>query len=85
MAPGAAGQRGQGEEDGEHKDKYAVKEEFDTGLQVEYDESGAKTVDERTGATVVSPVIGESERSADPAGRAGQVGQQPPPAAEQES
>ena len=56
---GAAGQRGQGAEDGEHKDKYALKEEFDVGLQVEYDEHGAKTVDESTGNTVVNPVIGE--------------------------
>lgn len=55
---GAAGQRGKGAEDSEHKDKYAVKEEFDEGLKVEYDELGAKTIDETTGHTVVNPVIG---------------------------
>lgn len=58
-AGGAGGQRGQGAEDGEHKDKYALKEELDDGLQVEFDELGAKTIDEKTGNTVVSPVIGE--------------------------
>lgn len=58
-AGGAGGQRGQGAEDGEHKDKYALKEELDDGLQVEFDELGAKTIDEKTGHTVVSPVIGE--------------------------
>lgn len=58
-AAGAGGQRGQGAEDGEHKDKYAIKEELDDGLQVEFDELGAKTIDEKTGHTVVSPVIGE--------------------------
>jgi hypothetical protein len=55
---GAAGQRGKGAEDSEHKDKYAVKEEFDEGLKVEYDELGAKAIDETTGHTVVNPVIG---------------------------
>lgn len=59
-AAGAGAGRGKGAEDGEHKDKYAVKEELDDGLQVEYDELGAKTVDEQ-GNTVVSPVIGELE------------------------
>jgi hypothetical protein len=60
-AAGAGGARGKGEEDGEHKDKYAIKEELDDGLTVEYDELGAKTIDEKTGNTVVSPVIGEPD------------------------
>lgn len=61
MAGGAGAGRGQGAEDGEHTDKYAVKEELDDGLEVQFDELGAKTIDERTGNTVVSPVIGEPD------------------------
>lgn len=60
-AAGAGGARGKGEEDGEHTDKYAIKEELDDGLQVEYDELGAKTIDDKTGHTVVSPVIGDPD------------------------
>lgn len=61
MAGGAGAGRGQGAEDGEHKDKYAIKEELDDGLQIQYDELGAKTIDEKTGNTVVSPVIGQPD------------------------
>lgn len=64
---GAAGQRAQGDEDKEHKDKYAVKEELDDGLEIQYDELGAKTVDEKTGHTVVNPVIGETPAAEQPA------------------
>lgn len=65
MAGGAGAGRGQGSEDDEHKDKYAIKEELDDGLQIQYDELGAKTIDEKTGNTVVSPVIGEPEYKPD--------------------
>jgi len=58
VAPGAAG-RGKGEDDKDHKDKYFVKEELDTGLVTEVDELGEKIVDENTGSTVVQPVIGD--------------------------
>lgn len=58
VAPGAAG-RGRGDDDKEHKDKYFVKEELDTGLVTEVDELGEKIVDENTGSTVVQPVIGD--------------------------
>jgi len=58
VAPGAAG-RGRGDDDKEHKDKYFVKEELDTGLVSEVDELGEKIVDENTGSTVVQPVIGD--------------------------
>jgi len=58
VAPGAAG-RGRGDDDKDHKDKYFVKEELDTGLVTEVDELGEKVVDENTGSTVVQPVIGD--------------------------
>ncbi len=44
-----------------HKDKYYVKEEFGDGVVVEFDEHGAKSVDENTGHTIVPPVIGEPD------------------------
>ncbi|GAA5105363.1 hypothetical protein [Haloechinothrix salitolerans] len=60
MMGGAGAGRGQGgDDDGEHQDKYYIKQEMDPGLHVEYDEHGEKLVDESTGFTVVPPVIGE--------------------------
>lgn len=56
---GAGGSRGQGAEDGEHKNKYAMPEELDDGLQSEVDEFGEKVIDQETGHTVVNPVIGD--------------------------
>ncbi|MPY97803.1 MAG: PPE domain-containing protein [Actinophytocola sp.] len=59
MAGTGAG-RGQGNDDEkEHKDKYAVHEQLDAGLVTEVDELGEKVIDERTGTTVVQPVIGD--------------------------
>ncbi|MPZ00569.1 MAG: hypothetical protein GEU97_21855 [Actinophytocola sp.] len=59
MGGGGAGRGQGGDEDGEHQDKYYIKQEMDPGLHVEYDEHGEKLVDESTGFTVVPPVIGE--------------------------
>ncbi|WP_051400283.1 hypothetical protein [Haloechinothrix halophila] len=59
MGGGAAG-RGQGSgEDEEHKDRYYIKQEMDSGLEVEHDEQGEKLIDDQTGNLVVRPVIGE--------------------------
>lgn len=58
MGGGAAG-RGQGGEDEEHKDRYYIKQEMDSGLEVEHDEQGEKLIDDQTGNLVVRPVIGE--------------------------
>ncbi|WP_169732976.1 hypothetical protein [Haloechinothrix halophila] len=65
-APGAmaggGGGRGQGNDDEkEHKDKYAIKEQLDAGLDTEVDELGEKVVDDQTGTTVVPPVIGDTD------------------------
>lgn len=65
-APGAmagtGGGRGQGNDDEkEHKDKYAIKEQLDAGLDTEVDELGEKVVDDQTGRTVVPPVIGDTD------------------------
>lgn len=59
MMGGGAG-RGRGEDDSEHRNKYALPEQLDDGLHRERDELGERTVDERSGHTVVPPVIGEA-------------------------
>ncbi|MPY97486.1 MAG: hypothetical protein GEU97_05705 [Actinophytocola sp.] len=59
MMGGAGAGRGQGDEDKEHQDRYYIKQEMDTGLEVEHDEQGEKLIDDQTGNLVVRPVIGE--------------------------
>lgn len=61
MAGGGGAGRGRGPDDQEHKDKYALPEQFDDGLQREVDEYGERTIDEQSGRTVVPPVIGERD------------------------
>lgn len=75
--PGAMGGsgagRGKGDDDAEHRNKYALPEQLEDGLSREADEYGERTIDERSGQTVVPPVIGEPDAP------------QPQPAAERES
>ncbi|GAA5128467.1 hypothetical protein [Haloechinothrix salitolerans] len=68
-APGAMAGTGSGrgqnsDDDKEHTDKYAIKEQLDAGLVTEVDELGEKVVDEQTGTTVVPPVIGDTDDGA---------------------
>lgn len=65
MGPGMAGGpgagRGKGDDEREHKNKFAQPEQLDDGLPREQDEYGERTIDEASGHTVVPPVIGDNE------------------------
>lgn len=58
MAPGAAGVRGKGEEDKEHKNKYALPESV-LGEDPLIDDTAGAAIDPESGMTVPRPVIGE--------------------------
>lgn len=60
MMGGAGGGRGQGGEDQEHRNKYAMPEQLDDGLTREVDEYGERIIAQPSGQTVVAPVIGEA-------------------------
>lgn len=79
MMGGGAG-RGKGDDDAEHRNKYALPEQLDDGLPREVDEHGERTIDEQSGHTVVPPVIGESDTSAAPPAAEPQPKSQPKPA-----
>ncbi|MGH3432130.1 MAG: hypothetical protein ACRDQB_04760, partial [Thermocrispum sp.] len=64
MMGGAGAGRGN-DDDKEHKDKYALPEELDTGVQVEVDEYGERIIDEQSGNTVVPEVIGKADYEQD--------------------
>lgn len=61
MTGGPGAGRGKGDDDREHKNKFAQPEQLDDGLPREQDEYGERTIDEASGHTVVPPVIGDNE------------------------
>lgn len=77
MGPGMAGGpgagRGKGDDDSEHRNKFAQLEQLPDGVPREKDEYGERTIDEQSGHTVVPPVIGEHQP------------EQPQPAGEQKT